>query len=126
LSDAAQISKDSKGNTAAPPILDPNVGGIFSIFFNFNLLHFVLIFFFISSNDFFILFWNSVVKGPSVHCSQQFTRRSGAGFPVPMKCTRIPINETTGDPKNAHTHVAGKDKSFPLTQTGLFSSYVLY
>ena len=43
-----------------------------------------------------------------------------------MKCTRIPINETTGDPKNAHTHVAGKDKSFPLTQTGLFSSYVLY
>lgn len=45
LSDAAQISKDSKGNTAAPPILDPNVGGIFSIFFNFNLLHFVLIFF---------------------------------------------------------------------------------
>ncbi|XP_066323961.1 uncharacterized protein [Miscanthus floridulus] len=84
LSDAAQISKDSKGNTAAPPILDPNVG---------------------------------VVKGPSMHCSQQFTRRSGAGFPVPMKCTRIPINETTGDPKNAHTHVAGKDKSFPLTQT---------
>lgn len=56
LSDAAQISKDSKGNTAAPPILDPNVGGIFSIFFNFNLLHFVLIFFFISSNDFFYTF----------------------------------------------------------------------
>jgi len=56
LSDAAQISKDSKGNTAAP-ILDPNVGGIFSIFFNFNLLHFVLIFFFISSNYFFLYFF---------------------------------------------------------------------
>ncbi|XP_066351662.1 uncharacterized protein, partial [Miscanthus floridulus] len=92
LSDAAQISKDSKGNTVAPPILDPNVG---------------------------------VVKGPSVHCSQQFTRHSGAGFPVPMKCTRIPINETSGDPKNAHTHVAGKDKSFPLTQTGIEGNSVV-
>ena len=45
LSDAAQISKDSKGNTAAPPILDPNVGGIFSIFFNFNLFAFSFNFF---------------------------------------------------------------------------------